>query len=702
MHDSEEHAKAKVVVRRLKEEAKDLGLLRVRKVRELLLRLARRPMSKRLAAELNEVFRRFRPLKKEPFFPPPWPGDGVGSGPIKLGRIQHGLGGQFGLSFEDFFRRVFVTGIIGSGKTFLVYLILSQLVPMLRALNACIVILDPNKDYQGLKKKYPEDVWVIRQEKDMDAPFEPPPGVSLHSWVKTIVSAWGEHLWLQEPSRAKLEDAVMQASRCVRGRAVTLEEAKRRLEATRFRANDPRQRYKQTAEDRLQSVMSSMPPGIAHCRRSFPLDRLIVPGRVIVYPLPHGKEDRALVATQKILKLFRWRQNAAPGEDLNILLVVDEAFLVFPRNLGQGMTGTPLLVEVLNQARRFHLGMLTVTQQSYEVLLNLINSGIVISFMLQDQPSRRAILNAMGVNSYGGEGFPPLKERQAMVYCQKWPRPFLIECSHLDWDCRITDEEIDAEMDEKLEALGGELQEMDIPREEVRTEPSAEGEGAPSGQDFPLSAGAERLLQDIANPDHWQDSLTERFQRLRISSTTKQNKVMEGLEAYKLIETCKVVAGRGARKTIVIPSERARRSSLNRDWAEMPIKGKGGLEHKWYAHQLAQHFAGGSRKAQPEGWLRTKSGGKNVDVLVWDQDGNFTTVEVACRPDHEVHNALAVFENPCVKKHIIVCRDAGVQAKVNARIKQVRELQVLRNNGIIEVSKVSDYLGKRVRKQGDS
>jgi len=125
----------------------------------------------------------------------------------------------------------------------------------------------------------------------------------------------------------------------------------------------------------------------------------------------------------------------------------------------------------------------------------------------------------------------------------------------------------------------------------------------------------------------------------------------------------------------------------------MDIPGKGSLEHKWYQHKLCQHFSREGKKAQVEGWVRTRDGKKkNVDVLVWGEEGCFTSVEVACSPDHEVVNALAVFDNGSVKEHIIVCRDTKVRNKVNRKVGNNRELRILRDRGVVKVTTVSDCL----------
>ena len=136
MQQDEAVLKARASAIRMKDEAKDLGLDRVPKVRVLLVELACNPGNERVKAQLEEILRVYRPMKKVPFWPVPWPCDRLGKGEIELGAILHGRNGKYTISFNDLFQRIFITGIIGTGKTYLIYIMLDSLIPKLKELGA--------------------------------------------------------------------------------------------------------------------------------------------------------------------------------------------------------------------------------------------------------------------------------------------------------------------------------------------------------------------------------------------------------------------------------------------------------------------------------------------------------------------------------------------------------------------------------------
>lgn len=199
---------------RMEEEAKGLGLLRARRVRELLIHLTMRSDDDRLRSELEYILRFFRQKKKDvPGWPVPWPGDGLDEGQIKLGTIAHGLGGGFSVAIKDLFERLVIVGQIGTGKTYLIYNVLQQLIPQLKDANCSVVIFDPNQDFIALKKLFPEAAWIIQAEKDRDAPFEPPPGVSPKAWARIFIEILGEKMDMRMPARGQMEAAAMAQAR---------------------------------------------------------------------------------------------------------------------------------------------------------------------------------------------------------------------------------------------------------------------------------------------------------------------------------------------------------------------------------------------------------------------------------------------------------------------------------------------------------
>jgi hypothetical protein len=165
------------------------------------------------------------------------------------------------------------------------------------------------------------------------------------------------------------------------------------------------------------------------------------------------------------------------------------------------------------------------------------------------------------------------------------------------------------------------------------------------------------------------------------------------------IEECKVIAGRGAQKTITIPTVAAYDHYLGGDSRGFNIPGKGGLEHRYYQHLASSFYSKVYDKANVERDIKTDSGRKGVDVVAHDKEGNLITIEIACSPGHEADNAIAALQDGKSSKHIIVCRDASIEQNVNQHINKFPTLKQLKKKGVLEITTVSEVIKQHEGKE---
>lgn len=204
-----------------------------------------------------------------------------------------------------------------------------------------------------------------------------------------------------------------------------------------------------------------------------------------------------------------------------------------------------------------------------------------------------------------------------------------------------------------------------------------------------LRPESERLLRDVVVKQHKFDSLSQRFLRLGIRSTSFQQTIKHELIANQFVREGTVIDFDGLKKLLV---------PLDKAYQYLGIEkprdhGIGEHEHKYYQYGLR---AGYAPLANHSVWIEGKVLGKNVDVLVQLPDGSFRVHEIAVKNQHELTNALALVpasdSDIRIEKHYILVPRKDDVKKMKSRVEKCDELKVWNRIVVMQFAQFSKWL----------
>ena len=264
--------------------------------------------------------------------------------------------------------------------------------------NKTIIIFDYKPSYLGLLN-YLSKVWIFLKETIIENILEPPPGVDPLVFAVSIVGIIGQLYWLETPSQNIITKTLKILYQEIKGRWPCLIDLKESLEGIRYKFNDPRGNYLLKATDRIETLINTLGKNFAECIESLYFEKLIEPGKIIVFDLSRfGDVEKSLITQVYMLKIFLYRLFSECKDCHQIILWIDEAFVVYHFNWAKRQHEVWHQLTFFNQAREFNIGQMILTQGPGNIMPEIMNSQTIISFNLKNYEDKQKIITAMGIN----------------------------------------------------------------------------------------------------------------------------------------------------------------------------------------------------------------------------------------------------------------------------------------------------------------
>ena len=330
-----------------------------------------------------------------------------------------------------------------------------------------------------------------------------------------------------------------------------------------------------------------------------------------------------------------------------LLIIIDEAQLLLEH-------GEEIIADRLLTLRHSNVFLALCVQNPSTIPAKVLNAcSVFVIFNLIDYRDKLQISKAINCSRQQFECMGTQKPREAICFIPRsYSRPFLLQVPFVEVD--------GAPIHVPTASF---VQELDW------TPLRDDSDGGAI-----LRPESEKLLSDVVDKQHKFDSLSQRFLRLGIRSTSFQQTVKHELISNQFVREAKVIDIDGS-KTLLEPLDKAY-SYLQ---IEKP-KGIGigaSLEHEYYQHRLHELY---SAIPNHSVWIEGNVLGKNVDVLVQLPDGSFRIHEIAIKNQHELTNALALVpasdSDIRIEKHYILVPRKDDVKKMKSRVEKCDELKV--------------------------
>ena len=564
---------------------------------------------------------------------------------------------------EDLTQHLLVIGQSGAGKTTLFYNLMDQLTVPYWA-------FDLKQDYRHLLN-IDDDLLVMPWSKFRYNPLEPPEGVPPRRWAQVFSDILGHTTALLSGSKNYLMAKLIELYRmydlfdAVKPPYPSLHELQTLMERDKINYVRKTANYRDTVVNRL-TAMNLTAGTIFDCSESYPIEALL--NRNVVFEFDGLGTDLQNFLMEILFAYvyeYRLAQNQRGG-DLRHVFFLDEGKQVFSvYKERQDAAGIPAIDELTAKMREFGEGLVVADQEATK-LTDSIKANTYIKCLLATGDAKQfdEIAATMHLTERQEDIARMLGTGDAIIQASgSNPTPVLLDSFELEKS--ISDDELQKRQCEQWNALPNaprqpliEIADQDTPPE---TKGSKETEKS-RFEELVLSEEAERLLEDvITNPFC---RVSDRYDQF--SSVHKGNEAKKELVETGLVDEQQVTTGTGTRTLF-------ERTDRGRDYVEIGLemdskhRGRGGIIHRYWQHEIKQMFEAAGWQAKRELF--------DADVYV-NMDGVELVIEVAMAADDR--------EVTHVKRHLekgfdliwIVCRTERVKTDLR---KQLEEQSLLRD-----------------------
>lgn len=649
-----------------------------------------------LAEDLNAYLSfRFLPtlLSDTPIFAYPAPEEAHGE--YLLGYIDNqGKTYPFYLRESEMIKHLLFLGASGSGKSNLVLLLVTQLLPN----GKPFLIIDWKRNYRDLLA-FPEttgyDILVFTVGRDV-CPFHfnaliPPAGTSPHVWLAKMIEIISHAYFLGEGVMyilSKAIDAVYKEFNVYNGCKVwpTFRNVLHYIENYECKGRET-----QWLASALRAVAMLCFGEMDRTLNTghYSIDQLLEKN-VVLEVDPLTDSAKIFLTEALLLWIHHYRMAEGKREEWKHTTVIEEAHHILSRKL-QMISGTETITDIiLREIREFGESLIIVDQDpSLLSVPALGNTYTTVCLNLKagnDINVMRSVLNL----DFQDKGFlSKLGVGQAIVKLQgRWPDPFLVQIPRVNiTKGRITDEDLQNKMTKFYEELERSRPEMElaeesrlkiptIKREEkkrkietIETENEEQTERRTNKLEIlaELSEDERRLLIDIHENEISQ--VGKRYERLGLN-TYQGNKAQQALVTKELIKAVKLPSfeKRGYWGKTFELTEKGKKvvAALGYSIPDTETLRRGGLQHR----HLIKLIAG---KLQQEGHQVTEEApvgdGKTTDLLI--------DAKIAIEVERSLDNIVAN-----VKKNL--AKDLTVVVACSAEADRLQAEKLLRDSGLID------------------
>jgi DNA-binding MarR family transcriptional regulator/energy-coupling factor transporter ATP-binding protein EcfA2 len=383
-------------------------------------------------------------IEDEVILPPP--ARNKCAGDIHIGDVRYlnKTIAPFALKLKDLNRHLGIFGSTGSGKTTLA----KHLIAQLHKRGIPFLIIDWEKSYRSLKKKYP-DVDVFTVGKDINPlhlnPLELPPGISKDEYAKSLIAILAEDYLSGAGSDTMLLRYIKMAYQ---------ENAKPCFEdlkeiVIREISQDIRRKkggrsglWKETVQRIIEHLALGASGNVLSARESFPIPDLFNINVVLEFGNIQSPRDRKFFIHLILNWMFLWLQHhGIESEHLNQCIIMEEF-----HNISMKGAEDNLVSLMFRQVRKYGVGLMAI-DQTPSAIPNAIyaNMNTKISFTLATAQDIGSMSKAMNMDARRARFLSMLSTGEAIANVrQRHPDPFLIKVPFTHDDDKVLDSELQA------------------------------------------------------------------------------------------------------------------------------------------------------------------------------------------------------------------------------------------------------------------
>ena len=506
------------------------------------------------------------------------------NGLVKIGQIHNPILKQtnpFGLNLNEINQNLLISGRAGSGKTTLLMMMLMQFIKM----ELPFMVLDFKRDYRNLIR-HTDNIHIYNWKLFRFNPLAPPPNVDPIYWTQILSDVFFRSFFPSYSATAsKLVFMDVLGSMLSKDNQLSFPEFNTELGKILSGKFSPK--YKErinTFRGRIKPMLQVL-GDMFDCRTGFPMEELLNKNVVLEFD-GVSSEIQTFLVTTIFYWIFTYRINNTQRGSLKHCLVFDEAKMVFSKEFASGSSPLSRLVST---AREFGEGLILSDQMPSSlgdaILANVYTQ---ISLSLSSMKDIRGVSSAMGLNPEQRQVLNSLPMRTGVCkMAGRYMNPFTFRLPDMRFDKSVTDEEVKIHMGSKAASFKVEPLKTTKTPEVHFKEKAAEKPDAPTNDQTLLSEHAKITLSDIRN--HPYVPSVKRTKKLKFT-TYMMSKVCRELIEKSLIKEVKVkpiFSGRGRPFALYELTPKGKSITGPQNLG----KGKGGLEHCYYQHQLQTNFS---------------------------------------------------------------------------------------------------------------
>lgn len=538
-------------------------------------------------------------------------------GLIKVGQIHNPILKQnrpFGLNLNEINQNLLLSGRAGSGKTTLLMMILIQFIKM----QLPFTVLDFKRDYRNLIR-HTDNLHIYNWKTFRFNPLATPPNVDPIYWTQILSDVFFRSFFPNYSATAS-KSVFMDILGSMLVKDTKLSFPEFNTELGKILNADFSAKYKErirTFRGRIRPMLQVL-GDMFNCRSGFPMEELLNKNVVLEFD-GVSSEIQTFLVTTIFYWIFTYRINNTQRGSLKHCLIFDEAKMVFSKEFASGSSPLSRLVST---AREFGEGLILSDQMPSSlgdaILANVYTQ---ISLSLSSMKDIRGVSSAMGLNPEQKQVLNCLPLRTGICkMAGRYMKPFLFQLPDIRFDKSVTDEEVKKHMANK----------HDFDNEECVTVKHTKETSVSNEPVIHLSENEKIMLDDIKN--HPYNPLFKRTEQLGFT-TYMTGKVCRELIKKSLISEVKVKpvsSGRGRSFVLFELTSDGKNITGSQNLG----KGKGGLAHCYYQHQLSAFFSQKSWLCEIEEYRN----GKACDIGLTKGQHKIAIEIAASNPSKELSN----------------------------------------------------------------
>lgn len=547
------------------------------------------------------------------------PAEGISQGEYCLGTVYYGDKPQyhFGLREHEWIQHIGIFGRTGSGKTNVGFLIVKNLIDR----NKPFLIFDWKRNYRDLLSQGNKDIQVFTIGRDVSPfhfnPLVPPQGTLPTVWLKKLIEIMCHAYFLGEGVAYLLQkaiDSVFREKKVYEGSSnyPTLSDVKEWLENYRVKGREGQWM------DSAIRVMGTLCYGemgkVLNAKSAISVNDILK--RNVIFELDALTDaDKIFFIESLILWIHHFRLQEESREKFKHAIVIEEAHHVLLR---KKQSRESIMDVILREIRELGESLILLDQHPSLISIpSLGNTNCTIAMSLKHRLDVNTISHAMLLEEEQKDYLGLLEVGWGIVRMQnRISKPFLVKFPHFEIKKgAVTDEDL-----KRIMASFSRNSAAILPNEEMGEDIRAIREEDKIREiQYKITEEERRLLIDVMeNPI---SGIADRYKRLSFS-VYMGNKIRDSLISNGFLESHDISTFEGRIKYLEL-TEKGENILRNMGYL-IEKKRKGGPEHEYWKHRIAEFFKSRGYQVEIE---KPIGDGKTVDV-VGIENGKTLAIEI--------------------------------------------------------------------------